>query len=99
MAWKSKLLLGAAGLALAWPGLAAADPVTDAKIAAMQEQLELLQAQIADLKVSTGASLTALRSDTTTTSATIANGKPTIATSDGKFSATLHGVKIGRAHV
>ena len=49
MAWKSKLLLGAAGLALAWPGLAAADPVTDAKIAAMQEQLELLQAQIADL--------------------------------------------------
>lgn len=92
MAWKSKLLVGAAGLALAWPGLAAADPVTDAKIAALQEQLELLQAQIADLKVSTGASIAALRTDTTTTSATIANGKPTIATSDGKFSATLHGV-------
>lgn len=92
MAWKSKLLVGMAGLALAWPGLAAADPATDAKIAALQEQLELLQAQIADLKVSTGASIAALRTDATTTSATIANGKPTIATSDGRFSATLHGV-------
>lgn len=92
MAWKSKLLVGAAGLVLAWPGLAAADPATDAKIAALEEQLALLQAQIADLKVSTGASIAALRTDATTTSATIANGKPTIATSDGRFSATLHGV-------
>ncbi|WP_347340404.1 OprO/OprP family phosphate-selective porin [Phenylobacterium glaciei] len=80
------------GLVLAWPGLAAADPVTDAKIAALEEQLALLQAQIADLKVSTSASISALRSDATTTSATIANGKPTIATPDGTFSATLHGV-------
>lgn len=94
MAWKSKLLAGAAGLALAWPGLAAADPATDAKIAALQEQLELLQAQIADLKVSTGASLAALRpaAPSATAAASIAGGKPSIATSDGKFAATLHGV-------
>lgn len=92
MAWKSKLFVGAAGLALAWPGLAAADPATDAKIAALEEQLSLLQAQIADLKVSTGASIAALRTDTTKTSTTIANGKPSIASSNGKFAATLHGV-------
>lgn len=92
MAWKSKLLMGAAGLTLACPGLAAADPVTDAKIAALEQQLSLLQAQIADLKVSTAARLAAPRADATTTSATIAGGKPSIASSDGKFSATLHGV-------
>jgi phosphate-selective porin OprO/OprP len=92
MALKSRLLLGAAGLVLAWPGLAAADPVTDAKIAALEEQLSLLQAQIADLKVATSANLGARRTDAVTTSATIANGRPTIATSDGKFSASLHGV-------
>nr|MBP9755233.1 porin [Phenylobacterium sp.] len=92
MALKLRLLLGAAGLVLAWPGLAAADPVTDAKIAALEEQLSLLQAQIADLKVATSANLGARRTDAVTTSATIANGRPTIATSDGKFSASLHGV-------
>lgn len=92
MAWKSKLLLGAAGLALAWPGLAAADPVTDAKIAAMQEQLELLQAQIADLKVSTGANIAAVRSDATSTTVSLANGRPTISTADGRFTASFRGV-------
>ncbi|MBP8245444.1 MAG: porin [Phenylobacterium sp.] len=92
MAWKSKLLMGAAGLALTWPGLAAADPVTDAKIAALEQQLSLLQAQIADLKAATSARVAAPRADAATTSATIAGGKPSIASSDGKFSATLHGV-------
>ena len=92
MALKSKLLLGAAGLVLAWPGLAAADPATDAKIAALEAQLSLLQAQLADLKVATGASIAATRTDTKQASATIANGKPTITSFDGKFSATLHGV-------
>lgn len=92
MAWKSKLLAGAAGLVLAWPGLAAADPATDAKIAALQEQLERLQAQIADLKVATGASLAAQRPAAPSATASIAGGKPSIATSDGKFAATLHGV-------
>jgi phosphate-selective porin OprO/OprP len=92
MAWKSKLLAGAAGLALAWPGLAAADPATDAKIAALQEQLERLQAQIADLKVATGASLAAQRPAAPSATASIAGGKPSIATPDGKFAATLHGV-------
>ncbi|MBP7648324.1 MAG: porin, partial [Phenylobacterium sp.] len=69
MALKLRLLLGAAGLVLAWPGLAAADPVTDAKIAALEEQLSLLQAQIADLKVATSANLGARRTDAVTTSA------------------------------
>lgn len=93
MALKSKLLLGAAGLVLAWPGLAAADPATDARIAALEAQLSLLQAQIADLKVAASAGAAAApRTEAKTASATIAGGKPTITSSDGKFSATLHGV-------
>ncbi|MDP2010058.1 MAG: porin [Phenylobacterium sp.] len=97
MAFKSKLLLGAAGLVLAWPGLAAADPATDAKIAALEAQLSLLQAQIAELKVSTAASIAALPAapapaPARVTTASIAGGKPTITSSDGAFSATLHGV-------
>lgn len=92
MAWTSKLIAGATGLALAWPGLAAADPATDARIAALEAQLALLQVQISDLKIATAASLAGPRKDTTSTTATLANGKPGLASSDGRFSATLHGV-------
>ncbi|HEY3696544.1 OprO/OprP family phosphate-selective porin [Phenylobacterium sp.] len=67
-----------------------------AQVAALKQQqtgdVETLSAQVTDLKTSTGASLDALRTDATSTQASIPNGKPTIATSDGRFSATLHGV-------
>lgn len=56
------------------------------------EEIESLRAQVADLKTSTAANLGALRTDALSTTASIAGGKPTIATSDGRFSATLHGV-------
>ncbi|HEX5379765.1 MAG TPA: porin [Phenylobacterium sp.] len=55
-------------------------------------EIEGLRAQVADLKASTSAGLGALRADALSTTATIAGGKPTIATADGRFSATLHGV-------
>ena len=56
------------------------------------EEIETLRAQVADLKASTAANLGALRTDALSTTASIAGGKPTIATADGRFSATLHGV-------
>lgn len=92
MALNTKLLVGAAGLVLAWPGLAAADEATDARIKALEEQLELLQSQIADLKQATNASIAAVRSDATSTTVSLANGRPTFATSDGRFTASLRGV-------
>ena len=49
MSWKTKLISGAAAIALAWPGLAAADEATDARIKLLEEQLTLLQGQIAAL--------------------------------------------------
>jgi phosphate-selective porin OprO/OprP len=55
-------------------------------------EIETLRAQVADLKTATNASIGALRTDALSTTATIAGGKPTIATADGRFSATLHGV-------
>jgi phosphate-selective porin OprO/OprP len=92
MAWKTKLLAGAAALAIAWPGIAAADEATDARIKALEDQLAALQAQITDLKTSTASNIQAVRSDALATTVSIPNGKPTIASADGKFSATLHGV-------
>ncbi len=55
-------------------------------------EIDALRAQVADLKTATSASIGALRTDALSTTATIAGGKPTIASADGKFSATLHGV-------
>ena len=56
------------------------------------EEIESLRAQVADLKTATAAQVSALRTDARSTTVSLAGGKPTIATSDGRFSATLHGV-------
>ena len=92
MTWKTRLVAGAAGLALLTPGLAVAQEGTDARIKALEEQLELLQGQIADLKAQTAASVSAVRSDATSTTVSLANGRPTFATSDGRFTASIRGV-------
>ena len=91
MAWKNRLLAGAALTAIAWPGLAAAQD-ENARIQALEAQVEALAQQIADLKAQSAASVAAVRADALATTASIPNGKPTIASADGKFSATLHGV-------
>jgi len=97
MAWKTKLIAGVAVAAFAWPAMAAADEATDARIKALEEQLALLQGQIADLKQSTAKNAAAVRSDATTVS--LANGRPTIATSDGRFTASFRGVfQLDAAH-
>ena len=71
MSWKTKLISGAAAIALAWPGLAAADEATDARIKLLEEQLTLLQGQIADLKQSTANNIAAVRKDSTATKVSI----------------------------
>lgn len=92
MSWKTRLIAGVAGVALLCPGLAVAQESTEARIKALEEQLELLQSQIADLKAQTTASVSAVRSDATSTTISLANGRPTFATSDGQFTASIRGV-------
>ena len=93
-AWKGRWLAGAAVGAVAWAvaGSALADEATDARIAALEAQLAALQEQIADLKSSTSASIQAVRDDHKATTVSVAGGRPTIATGDGQFSASIRGV-------
>ncbi|WP_309644333.1 porin [Phenylobacterium sp.] len=92
MAWKTKLIVGVSALALAWPAMAAADEATDARIKALEEQLSLLQGQIADLKQSTSNNIAAVRKDAAVTTVSLANGRPSISSADGRFTASFRGV-------
>jgi phosphate-selective porin OprO/OprP len=93
------LLSGAAGAAFAQTGpistapaapAAPADP-RDAKLEALQAQVEILAAQLADLKAQTVAEIRGVRdSAAKAPAAVIANGKPGIASADGKFTANFH---------
>src|SRR5690349_13110555 len=90
LGWFAGVAVGAVAWAAA--GSAAADEATDARIAALEAQLAALQEQIADLKASTSASIQAVREDQKATTVSIANGRPTIASGDGQFSASIRGV-------
>ncbi|MCX7586268.1 OprO/OprP family phosphate-selective porin [Phenylobacterium sp. 58.2.17] len=99
MTWKTKLITGAAAIAFAWPGLAAADEATDARIKALEEQLTALQSQLADLKQSTANNIADVRKEATATTVSLANGRPTISTADGAFTASFRGVfQLDAAH-
>lgn len=99
MSWKSNLAVGVAAAALACPALAAADEATDARIKALEEQLALLQGQIADLKQSTAANVAAVRKDALATTVSLSNGRPTFSSADGRFTASLRGVfQLDSAH-
>src|SRR4051812_25926665 len=67
-----------------------ADP-REAKLEALEAQVEILAAQLADLKAQTVSEVRDLR-DTAAQQpkAVIANGKPGIASADGKFTANFH---------
>jgi phosphate-selective porin OprO/OprP len=95
------LLSGAATAALAQapvataPAAAAAPASADAKLEALEAEVELLKAQIADLRASTVAQITDVRQTTApkpSAAVSISNGAPTFATADGAYSGTLHGV-------
>lgn len=64
-----------------------------ARIEALEAQLQALSSQIADLKAATAAGLKDVRAtQAAAPTVSIAGGKPTIASSDGAFSATVHAV-------
>ena len=69
----------------------AAAPV-QAPPSAAQAEVEELRAQIADLKVQTAAGFSTVREEIPSTTVSLANGRPSFATADGRFSATLHAV-------
>ncbi len=85
-------LLATAGAASAQTAAASAPDDAAARIAALEAQLETLQKQVADLKAATAASLKDVRAAQSATTVSIANARPTIASGDGAYSATLHGV-------
>jgi len=88
-------LIGGASLA-AMTGAAQAQTLTpeqqQARIEALEAQIEALSGQIADLKAATAASLKDVRAAQSQTTVSVANGKPTIASGDGAFSANIHAV-------
>jgi phosphate-selective porin OprO/OprP len=65
---------------------------TNAQLAEVKESTAATSEQVADLKQSTTAGIADVRTIATATPVTILNGKPTIASADGSFSATLHGI-------
>ncbi|MFT4251241.1 MAG: porin [Caulobacter sp.] len=101
-------LAGAATLAVAGGAHAQTPPDQQARIEALEAQLAALQKQIAEIKAATVAAPKAAPAAATTTTAaaaaptatvSIAGGRPTIASTDGAFSATLHGVmQLDTAH-
>lgn len=95
------LLSGAASAALAQAPLStaprsdAASASTEAKLEALEAEVEALKAQIADLKASTVAEIKDVRGNAApkpSATVSISKGAPTFASSDGAYTATLHGV-------
>lgn len=63
-----------------------------ARIDALEAELRELKAMIADLKGSTAADIAAVRADQRANSVSINNGRPTISSGDGQFTAAFRGV-------
>jgi phosphate-selective porin OprO/OprP len=101
---RRRLWLSATALtALAWPLHAAAQDDVAARIQALEAQVQALSRQIGELKAQTAAAVpptpiaatgsgAAAPKPQPSTTASIANGKPTLASADGRFSAGLHAV-------
>lgn len=82
-----------AGAALAMLGGAAHAQEPDAeRIARLEAALAEIQGQLADLKASSGAGIAQVRATQQATTVSLANGRPTLATGDGQFTAAFRGV-------
>src|SRR5262245_39405970 len=79
----------AASIAVLATPVWAADAETDAKIQALEAQVEALSTQIQDLKVGTASKFAEAQRQITATDVSLPNGRPTITTSDGAFSASI----------
>ena len=95
-ALRTALIAGASLVAMTGAAHAQASTQTpeqqQARIEALEAQLEALSSQIADLKAATAASLKDVRSVQSQTTVSVANGKPSISSGDGAFSANIHAV-------
>lgn len=94
-----KAAFGAATGALlaASAGPANADPATDAKIQALEDQVQALSAQIADLKASTSSDIADVRATASANQVVFANGRPTIQNADGTWKIAVRGLVQGDA--
>lgn len=81
------------GVAIAcFGGAAQAQESPEDRIARLEAALADLQGQLADLKASTAASVGQVRQAQQATTVSLANGRPTIASGDGNFTAAFRGV-------
>ena len=62
------------------------------RLDALEQRNEQLEAQILDLKAQGAAGLAALNQKVSATTVSLANGRPTFATADGQFTASLRGI-------
>ncbi len=80
--------LGGLTAVMAMPA-GAADAETDAKIKALEEQVQMLSTQIQDLKAGTASKYVETQKQITSVAVTVPNGRPTFTSADGAFSASL----------
>jgi phosphate-selective porin OprO/OprP len=76
-------------------GASAAPPAPSSaedKLRLLEERVDALNEQIADLKASMSAETSDLRRTQEATTVSLANGRPTFATADGQFTASIRGV-------
>lgn len=85
-------LLAGVALACIGGGAAHAQESAEDRIARLEAALADLQGQLADLKSSTAASVAQVRSTQQATTVNINNGRPTISSGDGQFTASFRGV-------
>lgn len=97
----SLLMAGAAPAAFAQQATASGQGVTisqeqllalTARLDALEQRNEELEAQILDLKASSASGVAAVNQKVDATTISLANGRPTFATSDGQFTASLRGI-------
>jgi phosphate-selective porin OprO/OprP len=89
---RAALIAGVSLLATAGAANAQTSQDAEARIAALEAQLEALSSQIADLKAATAASVKDVRATQSATTVSLANARPTIATGDGAFSVSFRGI-------
>lgn len=68
------------------------DPATQARIEQLEAALADLQGQLADLKASSSASIGQVRAAQQATTVSLTNGRPTLASGDGQFTASFRSV-------
>jgi phosphate-selective porin OprO/OprP len=89
---RTTLIAGVSFLTMAGAASAQTSQDADARIAALEAQLAALSGQIADLKAASIAKVKDVRAAPSATTVTLSNGRPTITTGDGAFSASFRGV-------